>query len=506
MTEFSKKRKRSDIEPLSDEDIENICIGIESEYELTESIRNVLNNCEKTFVAKIYQGDLKYLKNNYSKVRIKNRFLCFMISILVSESTMLLPDNAFLSYFISPQLRKSKGIPLIEFMLTHFKIDPSQTLRFVHHGYTDCYKLSIMCHKEIIFKYLIERFNVTDKSLLKEYLFFAVCRRNYYNPTNINIIRYLVEEKNTNINISFQDNPNSSNELLIAAISKYDIDVIIYLIKKMDDIYRYDLIRLGDAYDAYRLTPIVAGIQDDYKKLNLVLEVIRVNNLYGMSIELDKINPLMIDYWNRQKYRIENPYNEEWNKFIIMVDQLKSPIPFPLDRGVLKFGVPFIPVIEKDEYKTIDTMECPDYTVCTKDSEKLFLCNGTVYYGSRNILYRSMIFFKDIKNECKFDPLIELSIKIDIPKYIINHYINASYTDTFDLNCILPSDITAFIRFIDRHPTTIISIEKLEKQIIDFFEKNKLNYNDDLRNIFIRYRLKYIYLHMHNNMLKKMEL
>ena len=173
-----------------------------------------------------------------------------------------------------------------------------------------------------------------------------------------------------------------------------------------------------------------------------------------------------------------------------MVDELKIIVPIP----IIEVNLP--------EIKS----QCPDFSNYSK-SDILFKNNEIIYYGDRIIFYNSLLFLRDVCKNCNFDEPIILTGSL--PKYLMNHYINASYTGEFFLADVKPPDLKVFINFIDQYPTTTISINNLEQQIIQFFDHNKLDYTnfDDLKDIFIKYRLKYLYLylhlHMHNRLYTK---
>jgi hypothetical protein len=131
----------------------------------------------------------------------------------------------------------------------------------------------------------------------------------------------------------------------------------------------------------------------------------------------------------------------------------------------------------------------------------LFYCNGVPYYGDSDLVYSSMILFKDIKDNCNFaEPII---LHGNVPEYIMNLYIHAIYTNNFDLNDVKTNDIVTFIKFIDQYPTINLSVDKLEQQLISY----KLDYDNvlnELLDIFTKYFLKYIYLDIHNHKIQKM--
>lgn len=95
-----------------------------------------------------------------------------------------------------------------------------------------------------------------------------------------------------------------------------------------------------------------------------------------------------------------------------------------------------------------------------------------IYYGHRKTVYNSIVVIDAIKDCADFNDLIVLEGAL--PHYLINMYIKSCYSNKFDINKIDSSDIIQFIGFIDQYPTTILSIDKLEHEIIEYFETNKI--------------------------------
>jgi len=132
----------------------------------------------------------------------------------------------------------------------------------------------------------------------------------------------------------------------------------------------------------------------------------------------------------------------------------------------------------------------------------LFKNNNIDYYGYRTIVYDHILVFKEIIDTADFNDIVVLDPPI--PRYLMNMYIQSTYTNNFDVDCIIPSDFIQFIRFIDKYPTTILSIEKLEHTLVDHIEKYDLDCDEYeyLESICIRYRLKYMCICMHNSKFK----
>lgn len=421
-----------------------------------------LSHDQKKFIVKIKQNDILYIKNNYHIIDSKNMMICFMLATVFSTE-----------------------IEIIDFLIESFNIDVYKTIPTIL-GHENCFSFICSFSANIrIIKHLIDKYNVMNDGILKECLYracgYAKSCCNY--ESNLDVIKYLVEEKNTNVNIKGGKYCDEDNYFLGHAWG--NIEATIYLMRHIKNISDSELENTFRCYGPTNIKQIMTELKNDYKIINHLL---RINNylrfviISGVprgcqNINDIKINPLMIDSSNRDKYNIFDPFLEPWDEYVKLVDGLIGVVP------IISVDIP--------ENKS----QCPDFSKCP---DKLFQCNDIIYYGDRAIMYDSLVFLQDIHQNCNFDDLIILNGRL--PKYIVNHYINASYTGKFVLNNINPLDLSVFIKFIDQYPTAIISIEKLERQIIKFFDDNKLNctYFDDLKDIFIRYRLKYLYLHMHN--------
>jgi hypothetical protein len=191
------------------------------------------------------------------------------------------------------------------------------------------------------------------------------------------------------------------------------------------------------------------------------------------------INPILLDnkYYDKE---IMNPFNAKFNEFKVYVDQIDEPIYKEFNKEMKNNITQQITIIE-------------DYTV---SSEILFECNNIKYYGYRNIVYNSIKLLKCLL-DCDCDEVIKLDI--DVPKYIMNMYINSCYTNTFNINNIKSDDLILFLKFIDRYPTNFFSIDTIEKELIKYLEKHNININELIKELCERYQLKYMYIYIHNH-------
>ena len=196
---------------------------------------------------------------------------------------------------------------------------------------------------------------------------------------------------------------------------------------------------------------------------------------------LGSLNPLLLD----QKY-IEliknNPYEKPFHEWIKIVDDLKCPIPIPRGTETNK--------LLQANGQAVESME-------TKENELLFFCNNTPYYGDRKLVYGSMQLFQGIGDYIDFNEPIQLSGSIN--QNSMKVYLNSIHQRQINLNDIDPGDIINFIEFIDRYPTDRLSLNdiSIDQELMCYFSAHHID-PGSIKEIIIRYGLKYMYLYMHN--------
>ena len=228
------------------------------------------------------------------------------------------------------------------------------------------------------------------------------------------------------------------------------------------------------------------------------MQLDRFDNTYftrkDKIIDLVKdINPLLINKKNLGTLGIADPCTIKYEKYTKIVDELKCPVP------ILK------------SLKRKKTLNEPQPRKYTKRTKPLFKCNNIIYYGVKDEVYGSILllnYITSITRKCDVLPsslsseLIELSG--DVPEYVMNQYIDTVYTNSFDLSSIKPEDYIRTLKFIDRYPTTVLSIDTLESQIVDRFSDYVINNNDELlffNDIAKRYMLKNLCLILRNKII-----
>jgi len=287
------------------------------------------------------------------------------------------------------------------------------------------------------------------------------------------------------IAIHYTDNKN----LIISIIDHYIKTPTIYSVSNVSKI----------EYNKYK--NLVLYVLNDYNRLNNLLrcgtdkfDTIQQGRVIFQQCRIPrliddlKINPLMISDRNREDLRIKLS-NFDFNQFVVLVDGLKCAVPFPKE-----ITEQFRSNVASEEDTRVDYRQ---------PSLSLFKHNGEIYHGYRDIVYKAIYCLNEIKDCADFNELIVL--EGSLPPDLINMYIDSCYSHKFNFKKIQPNDIKKFIRFIDQYPTTVLSIDRLEKTIIDSFTENNISYNDSettaassLKDICIKYKLKCMYLDIHN--------
>ncbi len=371
----------------------------------------------------------------------------------------------------------------------------------------NCLMLACKNNKNIaIIKYLIEECKMTiTYSCLK-----LACEYN----KNLNIIKYLIEK--CNIKIS-EFEYNGSNCILFASYNK-NPRIIQWLIEECDinvDSGTYNNINYIDNSMRFFKNPmtvkylieqtnarilldnvefdifikIVPYITNNYHRLNnLLIEGFKTYKVQCYNV-INSINPLMLNNEVCDILKI-NPYNDPYVKFIKNVNNLTCIIPQQINiSNILHTNLSEKNLSEYHGKKLIDYR---------KRSEILFKNDNKIYYGSRKVVYNSIILLNDI-NEYDLTEPIELSVCDHIPFYLMNIYINSCYQVNFNMIIIKTNDFIQFLKLIDQYPTKILSIHLLQKDLIIYMNKNKIQPNEFINNMCAKYQLKYMYLYLRQN-------
>jgi len=483
-----------------EEEIEN-----EIEY-MNKREENGLALDEKEFIKAIFRSNIKYVKNH-------------MQSITRSDLQMESVVTA---------IGFSNNIELIDFLIDRFKINVTDGLiigsivnkgKYTAHWDTVSYLIEHNRNPHVI-KHVIEKYKLdVHDTKFDDY-------ESNYNPFlpivcqrigSMNIVKYLVEEKQINVNQkcveeSIERSLYSLRRLPVVLPERFSeknerCEIIAYLLA----IAQKDATSESLKYCELSEQKLVFMHMLSMDQINPHTYYKNLNSLLGMMIDSvdDKKN-------SRKYYSSDGLEIFSVSEIIKIIQEVSSPL-------IIDEKYHSIFKIEPcgcngnfDEYmKSVDRIQCiiqlshrknnnrsththPTYCPDFTRSQDIFKCGGEIYRGDRKIVYVTMLFLRDLLDDCDFNESIELSVSL--PKYAVNQYINASFTGSFDLKTIDPRDFIQFLKFIHQYPTTVISIEQLEYQIIDYFESNKLNYNDYqyLKDMVKQYKLYDIYLDARN--------
>ncbi len=510
----------------------------------------------KIFSINIYLYDLVYLQNNYKTVTDINIYdrcfiigcaFCFNCDILKFLNSVFKINDKFENSsgdnFLMISCRENKNLSIIKYLIEEMKISTKHT----NNSGDNC--LTVACWKNpniSVIKYLIENIRMNHKKTdcygntclilacwqnpnidIIEYLInlgisiddvnangnncLTMCAR--YN-TNIEIIKLLIEKYEMKVN---HQDEYGNNSLISACQLNSNLDIIVYLINKCKTLINHlnfdkkncfsvsfnnknctqiiiYLIQNTDIeinlnyldYDMY--VQILYSITNYYRLNEFFLHGIKKCEKKFISLYFNEnniktliknYNPLMLNKSVREFANIKNPFDENFDDFIKIVDELYYHCPIIKNNTINIFKNDFV---EKQNNE--------------KNSKVLFKHNNINYYGDQKIVYEQILLFSEIKDHSDTNDNFELNIMI--PQYVVNLYIKSCYTNQIDLNQIHPSNIINFIEFIDHYPTKTLSMNKLEINFIEYFDEHGIEYDDFIIKICLRYKLKNMYLHLHN--------
>ncbi len=481
---------------------------------LHDNMYNYINydDIDETFALKIFQNDLNFIKKNYKSLKNYKKEYFFIACAY------------------------SKRIDILDFLIDKFKIN----INTVRHGSNYCLGIACKYNTNLeIFKHLIDTLNVdinhtndngencfiaacynnSNLSILnyfakdlkvniyQELIFnknclFVACEHNI----NLDIIKYLIEEAKINVN---ETNMHGQNCLMVACNSNKNLSIIKYLVENVkmniNHINKNGENCFAEACRNKNIEIVMYLIENTNLKIifknslstNLFIKIILMTkNFKNLNIlieqgitQFDKkyiknavqsINPWFLNKKNCNIFDVSYPYDEDFNTLTKHVDKETLYLPFLENTNCIS---------NVDKSKIIHF----DYS---EQQEILFVNNGINYYGIRNIVYNCILFFKELINDkCfNFNDIIVLDVKVS--KYIINLYIESCYTKIFDINDINPENLNEFLNFIDQYPSDVISINNLENDLINYMKVHKIIPDFFIKNMSMKYQLKYMYVHI----------
>lgn len=306
-----------------------------------------------------------------------------------------------------------------------------------------------------------------------------------HNP-NLKIIEYLIDVCDMDINTTGSD---CKYCLTLACKNKSKSKIIEYLLK--NDNLDLDL-QIYDMTDNVK-DQILMIIKNNIITFNRIVKCALNHIIRDFSYDFYerlrnmclKYNPLLFDQDNIYCLRLPNPYKKKYdfNTFMTHVNELKLSHVDSISNNC--------PVENK-----VDVDFTHNSTHNSESNELLFTHNNIAYYGNRDIVYKSIFVLNDIMDLCsKDEPDIILSGKL--PIYLMNKYIASCYGKKIDFSTVNLDDFEEFITFIDKYPSTHLSIDSLEKQIIEYLKKHEIKTNTLLVMLSKRYKLKKLFLYLH---------
>ena len=436
------------------------CELLESEY---VSVDDKYDDDHKTLIIKIYENDIEYVKdrwiNNgqpivstlYQEDRITDtikRHECFLIACLHSDLT------------------------LIEYIIKIFDID----IKYANKNNINVLRCACANQNLSVIKFLVE--NGCDVSLTDSDGFDCLSIACTFNT--IDVVKYLINQSQE-ININKTNKYGQTYLSLAAMHNDYFAEIITYLIENTNIKLTLNHIIFVD-YAVF--VPLVTNYYKLNELLRLGLEEYPKNDMIPL---IRAINPFLLYsefYW----YADCSPFRDyEFNDFYNRINKLNIPIPIQHNG--------YLPTFYR-EHNPKDNPEDNIHDFTNNNVQVLFKNNGIDYYGYRTIVYGQILIFNEIKDTGNFDDPVVL--EPPIPRYLMNMYIQSTHTNRFDTDRIISSDFVQFIKFIDKYPTRILSMEQLEYALIDHITKHGIDSDNYLESMCIRYKLKYMYAHIHN--------
>jgi hypothetical protein len=434
---------------------------------------------------KMHMLEMKELKLN--KITIKRCLLescthgndCEIIKYLFEKLDNLSDDDQlamtkYKNMMLLESAKRNKNLHIIKYLIEHYHADPN----YLDNRGDNC--LTSCCWKndnlEII-KYFINdlKMDISHCDIYNNNCFLAACMGNL----NLDIIKYLVTETKVDIN---KINNNNHNGLSFIIGLKQNINIITFLINEANiDI---DIERLKNTMAIVEILSII----DDYDKINRMIEKtkesLKLDEFYH-AMKRYNFNPFILTENNKIMLGIDPFDIYDYKKCVELINGLKKPVNVPkIDRHM--------PLIEDlDQFNNTNILDEINL------SEVVFKNNGSIYYGNRRKVFNAMHLFNDMNDMIQHDEIVELEGKIS--ENTMNEYINSCHVGKIRLGLVKRDEFINFIKFIDQYPTRFVSIDLIEDQIIEYIDNNKIVYCHYLENICNKYKLKRMYLDIHNN-------
>jgi ankyrin repeat protein len=366
-------------------------------------------------------------------------------------------------------------VDVIKYLIEERKLDASHCNRLG----MNC--LTIACLKNSnldVIKYLIKSVKMNPNHLTnsKYNCLLLACEGN-----NLETVKYLIENVGVNTNCVTSKGHNC---LTLACICNKDRNVIKYLVENTDiplQLEKFNEILFSKSREL--LTIFAECVMNTHSFNEFIKSLIIKYDSKIIRVVKNSVNPILLDEdvcnLTGMIYQFNNKCT--YHKFVENVKKLKG-------SGILFKNIHSSCqkkeyVINKCQRSIIDVTEKPSV---------LFKNNGVSYYGYRKLVYDKIFVLNGLEDYSLDEPIV---LNVAVAKYIMLMYVQSCYDGVFDLEMINPDNFHQFLNLIDKYPTKYLSMEAIEIPLIQYIALHNIPFDDEIKAICDRYRLKYMYLY-----------
>lgn len=323
-----------------------------------------------------------------------------------------------------------------------------------------------------IIKYCINELEIDPDELINGYN----CLHNVlYTSQNIDVIKFLIEDAKMS---PYVEDGNNLNALSIMESSNYCGQITMYLVNtcgmRITDLSKSCYRDVNDYGGSYlRILSDVCFYDKNAKN--------EINHLllnHGVIVDVPEDNPFIYDLLLDDYSETINPYTLSYSDFTHHLNLIQYEIDIEM-----RYAQNIQP---KNKY-------IPDYT----KHDLLFTCNDNKFYGDKETIFDQIDILRTI--DIVSDDADNVELYGNLKKEYVNMYIHMCHGDTMSLRSIDKSDFVEFIKFIDKYPSKNLTLDKLEKELVEYLYENKINPNNYIKNICSRYKMKLLYMVCHNS-------
>ena len=378
--------------------------------------------------------------------------------------------------------QKNTNPYVIKYLAEDLNIDTD----VINNDGSNVFMLACQTNKNVdVIKYLAEDLRLDTNGIDNDgyNAFMLACKRN----ENIDVIKYLVDDLQIDIN---NTSDIGYSGLDLAFEHSDNLNIVKYLVENTNCV----ISKLPEDLD--RFEEIMVVLSNNYRKINKLLRmgVYKYEGDYDndgysedyrhtMKNILNKFNLIMLDE-KLYEFDIKNPFKENFGIFAEMVDKTIEPI----HNKRMKNNNTLI--------RSSSLTELDIEIDFAKQTDVLFKFNNNCYYGHKEIVYKSIPVLSNLLDN--YDCKEPIELEMNLPKYVMNLYIGSCYSGSFGKRKIESKDTLNFVKLIDRYPTTILTVDKFEYEIIEYLKKNSIRSDNYIKGLCERYKMKYLYIHLHN--------